>query len=155
MTHTAYLCTIVQQQLHAVSISNHACTVQRFQCPMHPVHISSLGPGGMRILTKSGWEKLNGIRCPQDNERKPTLRIRSSTLSWGNERMAAMVRMSRSDKEYLLWMLCIMYHIVELMCNWGPWHPGRGVARPHWKKQPIHQISILFYFFKGATTLQY
>lgn len=32
----------------------------------------------------------------------PTLRMRSSTLSWGNERMAAMVRMSRSDKEYLL-----------------------------------------------------
>lgn len=27
--------------------------------------------------------------------------------------MAAMVRMSRSDSEYLLWMLCMMYHIVR------------------------------------------
>lgn len=41
-----------------------------------------------------------------------TLPMRSSTLSRGKERMAAMVRMSRSDSEYLLWMLCMIYHIV-------------------------------------------
>lgn len=27
--------------------------------------------------------------------------------------MAAIVRIKRSDKEYLLWMLCIIYHILE------------------------------------------
>lgn len=73
------------------------------------------------IYLKSDWKMS-----------RPTLRMRSSTLSCGNERMAAMVRMSRSDKEYLLWMLCMMYHIVELMCNWGPWHPGRGDTMAHW-----------------------
>lgn len=52
-----------------------------------------------------------------------TLRIRSSTLSCGKERMAAMVRMSLSDNEYLLWILCMMYHIVELMWNNRTFHP--------------------------------
>ena len=41
--------------------------------------------------------------------------MRSSTLSCGKERMAAIVRIRRSEREYLLWMLCIIYHILELI----------------------------------------
>lgn len=41
-----YLCTFLQQQLHTVSISDHAGTVQGLKCAMHPVHISSLRQTG-------------------------------------------------------------------------------------------------------------
>lgn len=37
-----YLCPLLQQQLHTVSISHHARTVQGLKCAMHPVHIGSL-----------------------------------------------------------------------------------------------------------------
>lgn len=37
-----YLCPLLQQQLHTVSISDHTCTVQGLKCTMHPIHISSL-----------------------------------------------------------------------------------------------------------------
>lgn len=38
-----YLCALLQQQLHTVSISDHTGTVQGLQSAMHPVYISSLG----------------------------------------------------------------------------------------------------------------
>lgn len=41
--YTTYLCPILQQQLHAVRISNHTRTVQGLQSAVHPIHISSLG----------------------------------------------------------------------------------------------------------------
>lgn len=129
-----YLCSLFQQQLHTVSISNHARTVQGLECAMHPVNISSLSHAGDGSINTTAQRTSTYFKL-QCKIEGPTLRIRSSTLSWGKERMAAMVRMSRSDKEYLLWILCIMYHIVELMCNWGPWHPGRGVTIAHWKEQ--------------------
>lgn len=37
-----YLCPLLQQQLHTVSISDHARTVQGLKCAMHPIHIGSL-----------------------------------------------------------------------------------------------------------------
>lgn len=92
-------------------------------------------PWGIKETMMSIWQMTlrNCISLRLDRKMsRPTLRMRSSTLSCGNERMAAMVRMSRSDKEYLLWMLCMMYHIVELMCNWRPWHPGKGDTTAHW-----------------------
>lgn len=128
----AYLCPLLQQQLHTVGISDHTRTVQRLECAMHSVHISSLSHTGDTDVNTTDGRDIIYLKADWKMSR-PTLRMRSSTLSCGNERMAAMVRMSRSDKEYLLWMLCMMYHIVELMCNWGTWHPGRGDTTAHWK----------------------
>lgn len=68
-----------------------------------------------------------------------TLRMRSSTLSWGNDRMAAMVRISRSDNEYLLWMLCMMYHIVELIWTGRTSHPG-GVTSHHSRNELCYNL---------------
>lgn len=37
-----YLCSLLQQQLHAVGISHHAGAVQRLQSAVHAVHIRAL-----------------------------------------------------------------------------------------------------------------
>lgn len=51
-----YLCSLFQQQLHTISISNHARTVQGLQRAMHPVNISSLRhvENGSVIITGRG-----------------------------------------------------------------------------------------------------
>lgn len=56
-----YLCPLLQQQLHTVSISDHTGTVQGLKCAMHPIHISSLrhtGDNDINIMDDTKREYL-------------------------------------------------------------------------------------------------
>lgn len=97
LSYMMYLCAFLQQELHTISIRHHTGTVQRLQRAMHPVHICSLSKEHIFIQNVIYTKQLSKALVTQ-----LTLRIRSSTLSCGKERMAAMVRMSLSDNEYLL-----------------------------------------------------
>lgn len=56
-----YLCPLLQQQLHTVSISDHTRTVQGLKCAMHPINISSLrhtGDNDINIMDDTKREYL-------------------------------------------------------------------------------------------------
>lgn len=97
----AYLSSLLQQQLNAVRISHHASTMKWLQSAMHSVDISPLQGKALDVCFCFFFMVQIVARLHETGLRL-TLRMRSSTLSWGNDRMAAIVRISRSDNEYLL-----------------------------------------------------
>lgn len=54
---STYLCSLFQQQLHTISISNHARTVQGLQRAVHPVNISPLQNVGRRSVNTTALGK--------------------------------------------------------------------------------------------------